>query len=120
MRTAVVEQRLTEIWETPKSLSGKPSSVDHKETRVRYVVTAVVLPCARGVEALILRIQLASPDQLILAPAIYDQIFLVRGFTIFWCGSPIVSGFREGARCRGDSGRVPCGCGMHEPAGCFV
>jgi len=120
MRTAFVEQRLTEIWETSKSLSGKLSSVAHKETGVRYVVTAVVLPYARGVEALILRIQLASPDQLILTPAIYDQMFLVGGFTIFWCGSPIVSGFREGARCRGDSGRVPCGCGIHEPAGCFV
>jgi hypothetical protein len=118
MRTALVEQRLTEIWETSKSLSGKLSSVDHKKTGVRYVVTAVVLPCAMGVEALILRIQLASPDQLILTPAIYDHMSLVCGFTIFWCGSPIVSDFRERARCGADSGQVPCGCGMHEPAGC--
>ena len=121
MRTAIVEQRLTEIRETPKSLSIELSIVHHKETGARYVVTATVLLRARKAQALILRIQLSPPDQLILTPVIYDQIFPVRGFTmIFWCGSPIVSRFREGARCRGDSGRVPCGCGMHEPAGCFA
>ena len=121
MRTAIVEQRLTEIRETPKSPSGTLSSVDPKKTGARYVVTATVLLRARKAQALILRIQLSPPDQLILTPVIYDQIFPVRGFTtIFWCGSPIVSRFREGARCRGDSGRVPCGCGMHEPAGCFA
>jgi len=119
MRTALVEQRLTKIWETPKSLSGNLSSVDHKETGVRYVVTAVVLACARGVEALILHIQLAPPDQLIFTPVIYNQKFSVRGFTtILRCGSPIVSGFRGRAPCGADSGQVPCGCGMDEPAGC--
>jgi hypothetical protein len=41
MSTATVEQRLTEIWETPKTLWGQLSSVDHKEIGKRYLVTAL-------------------------------------------------------------------------------
>jgi cytochrome c oxidase subunit I len=94
MSTATVEQRLTEIWETPKSLWGQLASVDHKEIGKRYLVTAFVLLIIGGVEALIMRIQLARPDQSILTPEMYNQLFTMHGTTmIFWYASPILSGF---------------------------
>ena len=94
MSTATVEQHLTEIWETPKTLWGRLSSVDHKEIGERYLVTAFILLIIGGVEALIMRIQLAGPDQSVLTPEMYNQLFTMHGTTmIFWYASPILSGF---------------------------
>lgn len=94
MSTATVEQRLTELWETPKGVWGWFATVDHKELGMRYLVTAFVFLVIGGLEALIMRIQLTRPDQAILPPEMYDQIFTMHGVTmIFWYASPILSGF---------------------------
>src|SRR6185437_14582561 len=94
MSTATVEQRLTEIWETPKTVWGWFATVDHKQLGKRYLWTAMVFLLIGGVEALIMRVQLARPDQAILSPEMYNQIFTMHGVTmIFWYASPILSGF---------------------------
>jgi cytochrome c oxidase subunit 1/cytochrome c oxidase subunit I+III len=47
-----------------------------------------------GVEALLIRLQLARPDQAVLTPEAYDQIFSMHGITmIYWYAAPILSGF---------------------------
>ena len=38
MSSDAVEQRLTELWETPKSVYGWFTSVDHKDLGLRYLV----------------------------------------------------------------------------------
>jgi cytochrome c oxidase subunit I+III len=92
--STVAEQRLFELWETPKTLKGLLSTVDHKEIGKRYIATAMVFLMIGGIEALIMRIQLARPDQAILGPETYNQIFSMHGMTmIFWYASPILSGF---------------------------
>ncbi|HEX3738222.1 MAG TPA: cytochrome c oxidase subunit I [Terriglobales bacterium] len=93
MSTAV-QQRLLDLWETPKTLHGWLSTVDHKEIGKRYIWTAFAFLLIGGVEALIMRIQLARPDQAILGPETYNQIYTMHGMTmIFWYASPILSGF---------------------------
>ncbi|HET9792445.1 MAG TPA: cbb3-type cytochrome c oxidase subunit I [Candidatus Angelobacter sp.] len=94
MSTTTVEQRLTEIWETPKSVWGWLTTVDHKELGKRYIVTAFIIMLVGGVEALIMRLQLAQPNESLLTPEMYDQIFTMHGMTmIFWYASPILTGF---------------------------
>jgi cytochrome c oxidase subunit I len=94
MSTATVEQRLTEIWETPKTVWGWFATVDHKTLGKRYLVTAMVLLAIGGIEALIMRIQLARPNMALLTPEMYNQLFTMHGITmIFWYASPILSGF---------------------------
>jgi len=94
MATAFVEDRLTYLWETPKTVRGWLGTVDHKELGIRYLVTAFVFLLVGGVEALLVRIQLARPDMTFLSPEAYDQIFTMHGVTmIFWYASPILSGF---------------------------
>ena len=96
MSTAAVEhqQKLAEIWETPKGVWGWFASVDHKEIGLRYLVTAFLFLLIGGVEALLMRLQLATADNNLLAPEMYDQIFTVHGLTmIMWYASPILSGF---------------------------
>ena len=55
--------RLTRIWETEPGLKGWLSSVDHKEIGKRYIITALIFLLMGGVEALVMRLQLAGPDQ---------------------------------------------------------
>ena len=93
MSTAV-EQRLFELWESPKTLKGHLATVDHKEIGKRYIATAIVFLLIGGIEALIMRIQLARPDLRILGAETYNQIFTMHGMTmIFWYAQPILSGF---------------------------
>jgi len=94
MAETALEGRLTELWETPKSLYGWLATVDHKELGIRYIVTALMFLVAGGIEALILRIQLAQPNLDVISPEAYNQIFTMHGVTmIFWYASPILSGF---------------------------
>jgi cytochrome c oxidase subunit I len=93
MSTAV-QQRLTNLWESPKTLWGTLATVDHKTLGKRYIATAIAFLIIGGLEALMIRIQLARPDQAILGPEMYDQIFTMHGTTmIWWYASPVLSGF---------------------------
>jgi cytochrome c oxidase subunit I len=94
MAETAVQDRLTELWETPKTLYGWFATVDHKDLGIRYIVTALTFLVAGGVEALIMRIQLSQPNMAVLSPETYDQLFTMHGVTmIFWYASPILSGF---------------------------
>jgi cytochrome c oxidase subunit I len=94
MSSATFERRLTELWETPKTLHGLLGTVDHKELGIRYLVTAFTFLVVGGMEALLMRVQLARPDAAVLTPEQYNQIFTLHGVTmIFWYASPILSGF---------------------------
>ncbi len=87
-------QRLQALWETKPGLFGWIGSVDHKQIGIRYMVTAFAFLIAGGIEALIMRVQLARPDQHLLTGAQYDQLFSMHGITmIFLYALPILSGF---------------------------
>jgi len=94
MSTTAVQQRLVELWESPKTLHGFLGTVDHKELGRRYIFTAFVFLIAGGIEALMMRLQLWGPQGKLLTPEMYDQIFTMHGVTmIWWYASPILSGF---------------------------
>jgi cytochrome c oxidase subunit I len=87
-------QRLKEIWETPKTLYGWLATVDHKKVAIRYLVTAFAFLLIGGLEALVMRLQLAAPEEGLLGPEAYNQLFSMHGITmIFWYAAPILSGF---------------------------
>lgn len=88
------QARLLKFWETAAGLKGFFTSVDHKEIGIRYIVTAFVFLALGGVEALIMRVQLAGPNLTLLTPEQYNQLFSTHGMTmIFLYASPILSGF---------------------------
>jgi cytochrome c oxidase subunit 1/cytochrome c oxidase subunit I+III len=60
----------------------------------RYLITAMAFLIAGGIEALIMRVQLARPGLALLTPEEYDQIFTMHATTmILWYAAPILSGF---------------------------
>jgi len=92
--SAATAARLTRIWEAPHTLWGSLTTVDHKTVGKRYLVTAMIFLLLGGIEALVLRAQLTSPEARLLGPEVYNQIFTMHGVTmIFWYAAPILSGF---------------------------
>lgn len=92
--STTVQEQLEHVWETPKTVWGWLSTVDHKEIGKRYIVTAFAFLALGGGEALAMRLQLAGPNQTLVGAQAYIQLFSMHGITmIFWYASPILSGF---------------------------
>jgi cytochrome c oxidase subunit I+III len=54
-------EAIARAWAQPPGLLGWLESVDHKSVALRYIVTALIFFVLAGLEALVMRIQLAWP-----------------------------------------------------------
>src|SRR5207253_10200365 len=73
---------------------GFLTTVDHKRLGMRYVYTAFVFFFVAGIQALIMRTQLATPDATLIGPQAYNQLFTMHGTTmIFLFNTPVLAGF---------------------------
>jgi cytochrome c oxidase subunit I len=69
------------------------STTDHKKIGIMYMVTSLFFFGVGGIEALLIRIQLAAPNAKVLSPQEYDAIFTMHGTTmIFLVVMPIFIG----------------------------
>ena len=94
MAETAIESRLTELWETPKTIRGWFGTVDHKELGIRYLITAFLFLIVGGVESLLVRIQLSRSNMHFLSPETYNQMYTMHGTTmIFFAAMPLVFGF---------------------------
>jgi cytochrome c oxidase subunit I len=70
------------------------TTVDHKKIGIMYMVTAFVFFLVGGTEALLIRLQLGTPNNTLLDPQIYNQLFTLHGTTmIFLFVVPMMAGF---------------------------
>jgi len=91
---SAITETLGQIWQGKPGIGGWLSTVDHKEIGKRYIVTAFIFLIVGGLEALLMRVQLARPNQTVLTPEQYSQIFTMHGVTmIFLYALPVLSGF---------------------------
>src|SRR5262249_38671268 len=78
----------------PTGLWSWLTTVDHKRVAGRYGVTALVFLLVGGIEALLIRAQLARPDNTFLAAGTYNELFTMHGTTmIFLVVMPLELGF---------------------------
>ncbi|HXQ85636.1 MAG TPA: cbb3-type cytochrome c oxidase subunit I, partial [Gaiella sp.] len=92
--TVVDAPRLRRSWAEPAGLVAWFATVDHKRIGTRYMATALVFFFLGGLEAAALRAQLARPEERLLSPEAYDQLFSMHGLTmIFLFATPMLSGF---------------------------
>ena len=69
-------------------------TTDHKKIGVMYMLTGFAFFLVGGIEALLIRTQLAVPNGHVLSPEIYNQIFTMHGVTmIFLFMMPTLTGF---------------------------
>src|SRR3954468_19471405 len=70
------------------------TTVDHKKIGIMYMVTAFVFFLVGGVEALLMRLQLGAPNNTLLDPQIYNQMFTMHGqMMIFLFVVPVMAAF---------------------------
>src|SRR5512133_812369 len=74
-------EELERTWARPRGLRGWFTDTDHKAIALRYIITAFVFFVLGGIEAALMRIQLARPNSHFLSPDQYNQIFTVHGTT---------------------------------------
>jgi cytochrome c oxidase subunit 1 len=75
-------------------LHGWVVTVDHKRLGLMYVIYAIVFLAIGGLEATIMRIQLAYPNLTVVSPHVFNRLFTMHGTTmVFFVGIPIVFGF---------------------------
>ncbi|HEU0167937.1 MAG TPA: cbb3-type cytochrome c oxidase subunit I, partial [Chloroflexota bacterium] len=69
-------------------------TVDHKRIGIMYMSTAVFFFAVGGIESLLIRTQLAVPQNNLLGPSAYNQDFTLHGVTmIFFVVMPWLFGF---------------------------
>ncbi|MEZ4675301.1 MAG: cbb3-type cytochrome c oxidase subunit I [Caldilineaceae bacterium] len=70
------------------------ATTDHKKIGILYLLVTLGFFGIGGLEALLLRIQLAKPENSFLSPELYNQIFTMHGTTmIFLVVMPMLIGF---------------------------
>src|SRR5436853_1306546 len=69
-------------------------TVDHKRLGVMYVVAGLAFFVIAGLEASVIRWQLAAAGNTVVSPQVFNRLFTVHGTTmVFLVGIPIVFGF---------------------------
>ncbi len=83
-RVARERLELERSWSRPPGLWGWLTTVDHKDVGRRYIITAFVFFVLGGIEAALIRIQLARPENGLIGPDAYNQIFSTHGTTMMF------------------------------------
>ena len=85
---ATVERPLQRPVSVPKVVAEPTgwlswlSTVDHKRIGIIYLVSAFVFFVIGGIEALLMRLQLATPNGTVLSPDVYNQLMTMHGTTM--------------------------------------
>jgi cytochrome c oxidase subunit I len=70
------------------------TTVDHKKIGLMYLVYALLFLVVAGFEAVLMRIQLAVPNNHFVSPQVFNRLFTMHGTTmVFFVGIPILFGF---------------------------
>ena len=87
-------RELHRVWEDTPGIAGFLTTVDHKRIGLRYLVTAVAFLFIGGIEALLLRAQLATPAGQLLGPDAFNKLMTMHGTTMLLLfNTPVFAGF---------------------------
>jgi cytochrome c oxidase subunit I len=75
---------LDRAWASPRGFPGWFANVYHKPISTRMIITAFIFFALAGTLALVMRLQLAIPENTLVGPDLYNQIFTVHGSTMMF------------------------------------
>lgn len=85
-------EKFLEVWHNPSGLRSL-TIVSHSAIGMRYMITGSLFFLVGGLLALLLRTQLALPEQNILSPEVYNQFFTMHGTVMmFLFAVPMLEG----------------------------
>jgi cytochrome c oxidase subunit 1 len=79
LESCELRDALALTWKTEPGFWGALTTVDHKIIGRRYIFTAFAFLALGGVLALLIRLQLATPEARLIGPDRYNQIFTMHG-----------------------------------------
>jgi cytochrome c oxidase subunit I+III len=86
-------KELERTWRVPGGFVGWFMAVDHRTIGIRYLVTAFGFFTLAGILAALMRFQLAFPENTLLGPDLYNQIFTAHGLAMmFLFAVPVMEG----------------------------
>ena len=86
--------RLAKTWGTRAGIIGALSTVDHKIIGRRYIITAFFFLFLAGLAAVAMRLQLSRPENTLIGPDLYNQLFTMHGTTMmFLFAVPVMEAF---------------------------
>jgi cytochrome c oxidase subunit I+III len=77
-------QALDETWKDPPGFIGWFCPVNHKTIAKRFIVTTLVFFAAGGLLAATMRMQLSRPENNLVGPDMYNQLFTMHGTTMMF------------------------------------
>ena len=80
----VVDHDLEKTWGDEPTLKGWFATTDYKRIATRYIVTAFVFMALGGIDALIMRTQLLRPENNLVGPDKYNQLFTTHGVNMMF------------------------------------
>ncbi|CAN5563650.1 cytochrome c oxidase subunit I [soil metagenome] len=87
------QRTLAETWGTPRGIVSWISQVNHKAVGLRFIITAFIFFVIAGLDSLVMRSQLARPEQNLVSPETYNQLFTMHGTTMmFLFAVPMMEG----------------------------
>ena len=69
---------------SPTGLLGWLTTIDHKRIGILYGTTAFVMFIIGGIEALLMRLQLATAEADVVSPEVFNQLFTMHGTTMIF------------------------------------
>jgi cytochrome c oxidase subunit I+III len=86
-------EALERTWANNPGIVNRLSCNDHKVIGIRFIVTAFVFFVLAGLLAAVMRMQLAVPDNHLVGPDLYNQVFTMHGTTMmFLFAVPVMQG----------------------------
>src|SRR4051812_14013558 len=84
---------LDATWDPGRGVLAWLREVRHTAIGVRFIVTAFLFFAAGGVEAILMRLQLARADSHLIGPDLYNRLFTTHGSTMmFLFAVPVMQG----------------------------
>ena len=88
-----LHKALQALWATPPGW-GRLAAVNHTTMGLRFIAAAAVFFAIGGLLAMLIRIQLATPDSAFLGAEVYNQVFTMHGTAMmFLFAIPMFEGF---------------------------
>src|ERR1051325_1300284 len=81
---AIERRVLEQTWSDKPGVWGRLTSANHKTIGKRFIVTAFAFFILGGILSVLMRIQLARPENHFLGPDLYNQIFTMHGTTMMF------------------------------------
>ena len=75
---------LDRAWADPPGFFGWFCAVDHKTISRRFIVTCLVFFALGGLLAASMRMQLSRPENTLMGPDMYNQVFTMHGTTMMF------------------------------------